>query len=195
MPFEDVAVLRAFPEITILEPSDNTMLTDLMEQLTEKKGVYYLRTARKMMKKIYKDGSDFQIGKANIIREGRDVTIIATGIMVAEALAAAELLEKEGISARVVDMFTIKPIDKEMIINCARATGAIVTAENHNIINGLGSAVCEVVTENCLVPVERVGVQDCFGEVGDIPYLMKRFHLTADDICGKARAAIARKRG
>lgn len=94
MPFEDVAVLRAFPEITILEPSDNTMLTDLMEQLTEKKGVYYLRTARKMMKKIYKDGSDFQIGKANIIREGRDVTIIASGIMVARGAGAASFLKK-----------------------------------------------------------------------------------------------------
>lgn len=195
MPFEDVAALRAFPELTIIEPTDNTMLKNIMEQLVEEKGMYYLRTARKTMTKIYEDGSDFKIGKANLIREGSDVTIIATGIMVAEALKASEILEKEGVSARVVDMFTIKPIDKEMIVNSARATGAIVTAENHNILNGLGSAVAEVIVENHLVPMERVGVNDSFGEVGDIEYLMERFQLTAKDIAGKARAAIARKRG
>ena len=195
MPFEDVAALRAFPELTIIEPTDNTMLKNIMEQLVEEKGMYYLTTARKTMTKIYEDGSDFKIGKANLIREGSDVTIIATGIMVAEALKASEILEKEGVSARVVDMFTIKPIDKEMIVNSARATGAIVTAENHNILNGLGSAVAEVIVENHLVPMERVGVNDSFGEVGDIEYLMERFQLTAKDIAGKARAAIARKRG
>lgn len=195
MPFEDVAALRAFPELTIIEPTDNTMLKNIMEQLVDEKGMYYLRTARKTMTKIYEDGSNFKIGKANLIREGSDVTIIATGIMVAEALKASEILEKEGVSARVVDMFTIKPIDKEMIVNSARATGAIVTAENHNILNGLGSAVAEVIVENHLVPMERVGVNDSFGEVGDIEYLMERFQLTAKDIAGKARAAIARKRG
>ncbi len=195
MPFEDVAVLRAFPELTILEPTDNTMLKNLMEQLVEKKGMYYLRTARKTMTKIYEDDSVFTIGKANIVREGTDATILATGIMVAEALYAAEALHKEGISVKVVDMFTIKPLDQEMVIQCAKTTGALVTAENHNIINGLGSAVSEVAGEHYPVPIERIGVQDCFGEVGDIEYLMKAFHLTAKDIAEKVRTVIARKRG
>lgn len=195
MPFEDVAVLRAFPQLTILEPADNTMLKNLMRQLVEEKGMFYIRTARKTMTKIYKDDSTFTIGKANILREGTDVTILAAGIMVAEALKAAEILYKEKIAARVVDMFTIKPIDQSMVLDCAKETGALVTAENHNVINGLGSAVCEITGEAYPVPVERVGVQDCFGEVGDIEYLMQRFGLTAKDIAKKARRAIARKGG
>ncbi len=195
MPFEDVAVLRAFPQLTILEPADNTMLKNLMRQLVEEKGMFYIRTARKTMTKIYKDDSTFTIGKANILREGTDVTILAAGIMVAEALKAAEILYKEKIAARVVDMFTIKPIDQSMVLDCAKETGALVTAENHNVINGLGSAVCEITGEAYPVPVERVGVQDCFGEVGDIEYLMQRFGLTAKDIAKKARKAIARKGG
>lgn len=195
MPFEDVAVLRAFPELTILEPADNTMLADLMEQLIWREGMYYLRTARKGMTKIYADGSEFVIGQANQLRGGTDVTLIATGIMVAEALKAAEQLEREGVKARVIDMFTIKPLDLDTVLRGAAETGAIVTAENHNVINGLGSAVAEVVAAHYPVPVERVGVQDCFGEVGDIDYLMKRFHLTADDIAEKAKVALIRKRG
>ncbi len=195
MPFEDVAVLRAFPQLTILEPADNTMLKNLMRQLVEEKGMFYIRTARKTMTKIYKDDSIFTIGKANILREGTDVTILAAGIMVAEALKAAEILYKEKIAARVVDMFTIKPIDQSMVLDCAKETGALVTAENHNVINGLGSAVCEITGEAYPVPVERVGVQDCFGEVGHIEYLMQRFGLTAKDIAKKARRAIARKGG
>lgn len=195
MPFEDVAVLRAFPQLTILEPADNTMLKNLMRQLVEEKGMFYIRTARKTMTKIYEDDSTFTIGKANILREGTDVTILAAGIMVAEALKAAEILYKEKIAARVVDMFTIKPIDQSMVLDCAKETGALVTAENHNVINGLGSAVCEITGEAYPVPVERVGVQDCFGEVGDIEYLMQRFGLTAKDIAKKARRAIARKGG
>lgn len=193
MPFEDIGALRAFPGLTIIEPPDEVMLKALIPQLVLAKGMYYIRCARKATEKIYKEGTECNIGKGNVIKNGTDVSIIASGIMVVEALQAAECLKKEGISAKVVDMFTIKPIDEELIYQCANETGAIVTAENHNIYNGLGSAVCEVVAENIPVPVEKVGVHDTFGEVGDMEYLKKRFHLTAEDIVIKAKAAIVRK--
>ena len=124
---------------------------------------------------------------------GSDVTIVAAGIMVAEAMEAAELLAADGISARVVDMFTIKPIDEDLLTTCAQETGAIVTAENHNIIGGLGSAVCETLGSNCPVPVERVGVKDRFGEVGPIDYLKQVMGLTAQDIAVAAKKSISRK--
>lgn len=195
MPFEDVAALRAFPGLTIIEPTDEVMLESLLRLLVKEKGMYYIRCARKAVVRIYEDGQDFTIGKGIIVREGSDVSIIASGIMTVEALMAADRLEEEGISARVVDMFTIKPLDEELVLRCAEETGAIVTAENHSIYNGLGSAVCEAVCENAPVPVERVGVHDSFGEVGDMEYLKKKFHLTAEDIAIKAKAAAARKRG
>lgn len=134
------------------------------------------------------------IGQAEVLRDGTDVSIIASGIMVYEALQAADRLAAEGYSVRVVDMFTIKPIDKACIIDSARKTGAIVTAENHNIINGLGSAVAEVLGENCPVPMYRVGVRDEFGEVGPQDYLMRRFGLTADDIYDKAKKVMEEKK-
>ena len=121
------------------------------------------------------------------------MTIIASGIMTAESLKAADVLAEKGISARVVDMFTIKPLDKELVLKCAEETGAVVTAENHSMYNGLGSAVCEVLAENLPVPVERIGIEDEFGEVGDMEYLKKRFHLTAEDIVKKVEKAIERK--
>jgi transketolase len=150
--------------------------------------------ARRTGTKIYEAGSEFEIGKAVQIRDGNDLTIIAAGFCVAEAIKAAAILAKEGISARVLDMFTIKPIDKEAVIEAAVATGAIVTAENHNIINGLGSAVAEVLTENRPAPLERVGVQDIFGEVGPVDYLARRFELTAGDIVKKAKRVLERKK-
>lgn len=193
MPFEDVAALRAFPELTIVEPTDSVMLVNLMDQLAKLQGVYYIRMARKPMAKVYQEGSDFTIGKGCVIRPGSDVTIVAAGIMVAEAMEAAELLAADGISARVVDMFTIKPIDEDLLTTCAQETGAIVTAENHNIIGGLGSAVCETLGSNCPVPVERVGVKDRFGEVGPIDYLKQVMGLTAQDIAVAAKKSISRK--
>ncbi|MCI8939076.1 MAG: transketolase family protein [Dorea sp.] len=195
MPFEDIAALRAFPGLTILEPTDEVMLEKLLCRLAGEKGMYYIRCARKAVVPIYEKEQDFTIGKGMVVKDGRDVTVIASGIMVAEALIAAERLEEEGISARVVDMFTIKPLDEELTLRCAEETGAIVTAENHSIYNGLGSAVCETLCENVPVPVERIGVHDSFGEVGDMEYLKKRFHLTAEDIVVKAKAAAARKKG
>jgi transketolase len=193
MPFEDIGMMRCVPEVTILEPADSVMLADLMRQVKDLWGVHYLRLSRKKAQKIYRDGSTFTIGKAEKLRGGSDVSIFATGICVAEALKAAQMLADKGTQAAVYNMFTIKPVDREAIIRAAKETGAIVTAENHNIINGLGSAVAEVITENCPVPQERVGVQDRFGEVGDVGYLMKTFGLTAGDIAAKAEKAIARK--
>jgi transketolase len=194
MPFEDLGLMRNVPDITILEPVDAVMLKDLVAQTAERYGVFYIRLLRKNAVKIYEEGSTFEIGKGVRVKEGKDVTIIATGIMVNESLKAAEMLENEGISVRVVNIFTLKPIDKEMIIKCAKETGAIVTAENHNIINGLGSAVAEVLVENELVPMERIGVKDLFGEVGPQDYLAKRFEMTSDDIAAKVKKVLARKK-
>ncbi|MDO6355661.1 transketolase family protein [Caloramator sp. CAR-1] len=193
MPFEDMGIMRNVPDITILEPVDSVMLKDLIRQTINRYGVFYIRLLRKNAIKIFEDGSTFEIGKAVKLKDGRDVTIISTGILVNEALKAAEELEKEGISARVLNIFTLKPIDKESIIKCAEETGAIVTAENHSILNGLGSAVAEVLVENKPVPMERVGIMDKFGEVGPESYLMERFNLTYKDIIFKVKRVLSRK--
>lgn len=194
MAFEDIGIMRLIPQITIVEPSDPTMMRSLVPQIAETKGVFYLRMPRKRVYQLYDEGSKFTIGKASVIREGSDVTLIATGMEVRHALQAAEILAQEGISACVVDMFTIKPIDADCIRVCAAETGAIVTCENASIIGGLASAVAEVLAESDPVPMERIGVHDEFGEVGPQEYLEERFHLTAPFIVEKAKKAIARKR-
>lgn len=193
MPFEDMGVLRSIPEITLIEPSDPVMLEDIIRQLVDVYGVYYIRMARKNTIGIYEEGASFEIGKGNTLRNGTDVTIIASGIMVAEALFAAEALEKEGVSARVVDMFTWKPMDKALVAKCAEETGALVTAENHNIVGGLGAAVAEAAAATCPAPIEMVGVKDRFGQVGQEDYLRKAYELTAEAIAEAAKRAIERK--
>jgi transketolase len=194
MPFEDMGVLRSIPQITLIEPTDSVMLADMLEQLCELYGVFYVRMVRKNTIKIYKDGSKFEIGQGNVLKDGKDVTIIAAGIMVHEALKAAEVLSNENISAQVIDMFTWKPIDATLIEKCAAATGAIVTAENHNILGGLGSAVAEAVTATVPVPVEMVGVMDEFGQVGTEEFLRDEYNLTAESIVSAAKRAVDRKR-
>jgi transketolase len=179
--------------VRVIEPTDNVMLKSLIPQMVSHYGVEYLRMPRKNVRSIYEEGSSFTIGKAVVLREGEDVTIIASGVTVYEALKAADALKAQGIDARVVDMFTIKPLDVQCVIESARKTGAIVTAENHSVINGLGAAVAEVLGENLPVPLERVGVRDMFGEVGSQEYLMERFELTATTIAEKAKKAVARK--
>lgn len=193
MPLEDIGMMRCVPEVTIVEPADSVMLADLLRKAKDTYGVFYIRLSRKVSEKIYKDGSTFEIGKAAKLREGKDATIFATGICVAEALKAADILASEGIEVAVSNMFTIKPIDKDAIIEAAKKTGAIVTAENHNIINGLGSAVAEVLAENVCCPLERIGARDRFGEVGSMDYLKKVMGMTAEDIVEAVRKAIARK--
>lgn len=193
MPFEDMGIMRNVPGMVIIEPSDTTVLRSVVPIMAETYGNFYMRLARKKAIKIYDDDCKFEIGKGAILREGEDVTIIACGIMVNEALKAHAMLKEQNISARVIDMFTIKPIDIDCIIESAKKTGAIVTAENHSIINGLGSAVSEVIVRNIPIPMESVGINDEFGEVGDQQYLMERFKITANDIFEKTIKVIKRK--
>lgn len=193
MPFEDMGIMRNIPGMTVIEPTDSVMLEDIMRQVKDMYGVFYIRLLRKEPIKIYGAGSVFEIGKGVTLKDGSDVTLVTSGFLTSETLKAAEMLVVEDISARVVNMFTWKPIDKELIINCANETGAMVTVENHNIINGLGSAVAEVLVENIPVPMERIGSQDKFGEVGSVDYLKKAFEMTAEDIINKAKKVLARK--
>jgi len=193
MPFEDMGVLRSIPDITLIEPTDPVMVSDIVRQLADVYGVYYIRMARKNAVGVYEDGSTFEIGKGNQLRNGTDVTVIASGIMVAEALKAAEILAEAGVSARVVDMFTWKPMDVELVAKCAEETGAIVTAENHNIYGGLGAAVAEACVKTVPVPIEMVGIKDQFGQVGTEDYLRKAYNLTAEAIVDAAKKAIERK--
>lgn len=182
MPFEDMAVYRAFPEMTILDVAEPTLLKKILKQMAETYGVFYLRFPRKNAEAYYGEEQEFQIGKGMIVREGYDVTVIASGIEVWEAIQAAEEMARENVSVRVVDMFTVKPLDEKLAIRCAKETGAVVTAENHNRIGGLGSAVAEVLAEQAAVPFVRVGVPDCFGEVGSKQFLSEKFGLSSAHI-------------
>ncbi len=193
MPFEDMALMRAVPTSTVFDIADAVQLAAVLRLIKDREGLNYLRSTRKNYKKIYSEDSEFEIGKGNVLRDGKDLTIIACGMMVSEAMAAAELLEAKGISARVVDMFTVKPIDKELVLRCAEETGAILTTENHNVIGGLGDAVGAVLLENKPVPMFKHGVYDSFGEVGPADYLAKRFGLTPDEIVAAAEKLVARK--
>ncbi len=194
MSFEDIGIMRTIPSMIVIEPTDSVMMEALVEQIAYTYGPFYVRLFRKNPLKIYNAGEKFRIGEGIILKDGTDATIIASGIEVPEALKASDLLQKDGISVRVVNIFTIKPIDKNLIIKCAEETGAIVTAENSNIINGLGSAVAEVLVENKPVPMERVGVKDLFGEVGDMDYLKRRYNLTATDIVNSVKKVLIRKK-
>ena len=193
MPFEDMGIMRGIPGITVLEPVDNTMLKNLLIQVKDLYGVFYIRLLRKEPVEIYEDGSEFDIGKGIVLKEGKDVTIFTSGVLVHDSLNAAEALEIKGISAKVVNLFTWKPIDREIIKQCAQETGAVITVENHNIINGLGSAVAEVLGETYPVPMERVGCIDRFGEVGSQDYLQKVFKMMPEDIEDKVNMVLKRK--
>ena len=194
MPFEDMGILRTIPGVTVLEPVDNVMLRNLLPQVKDTYGVFYIRLMRKEPVQVYAEGSRFEIGKGVVLREGEDVTLITSGVLTADTLRAATLLEKKGICARVVNLFTWKPIDRKLIACCAAETRAVVTVENHNVICGLGSAVAETLAETCPVPLERVGCEDRFGEVGPQDYLQKAFNMTVDDIVQKTLKALKRKK-
>ena len=193
MPFEDVALYRALPGSTIIDVTDPAMLISVLHQCKDRPGVKYIRVGRKSYARVYEDGSELPIGKAVTLREGTDLVIFACGIMVHEALQAAAALEKEGISAAVLDMFTIKPLDAEAVVSWAEKTGAVVVAENHNRFGGLCSAVSEVLAERCPTPAAFVAVEDQFGEVGPQAYLQERFGLTAAHIEEAARSVLKRK--
>lgn len=193
MPFEDMGIYRSFPEITILDVAEPYLLREVIKQMAATYGMMYIRFPRKAKDTYYEGTEKITIGKGNIVKDGTDLTIIACGIEVPFALQAAEELEKEQIHVRVVDMFTVKPLDKELVVKCAKETGAIVTAENHNIYGGLGSAVAEVVAEECPVPFKRVGVQDQFGEVGNKAFLAEKFRLTPEYIVKAVKETLAKK--
>ena len=193
MPFEDVALYRALPGSTVIDVTDPTLLASVLGQCVDRPGVKFIRVGRKQYAKVYEDGSELPIGKAVTLREGTDIAIFAAGIMVHEAMQAAKTLEAQGVSAAVIDMFTIKPLDAEAVEAWAKKCGAVLAAENHNKYGGLWSAVSEVLAQKCPVPAGYVAVEDEFGEVGPQGYLQERFGLTAAHIVEQAKAVLARK--
>ena len=195
MPLEDAGMYLSIPETTVLDPADYAQLASITRQLVNVEGVSYTRFVRKGIIKVYDDGSEFEIGKGVVLHESdKDVaTIITSGIMVDESLKAYEALQAEGISVRVIDMFTWKPLDEELVIKAAKETGAIVTAENHNVTCGLGSVVANCLAKNCPTIQEFVGVQDQFGQVGPQDFLMDEYGLRAANIVAAVKKAVARK--
>lgn len=192
---EDIGIMRTIPGMTIINPADDTEARAAVAAAAEWDGPVYMRFGRYAVPVIFDRATyKFEIGKGVLLREGSDVTIFATGIMVDAALTAAELLSAKGVSAEVVDIHTIKPLDRELVIASAAKTGAVVTAEEHNIIGGLGSAVCEVLSECRPTPVLRVGVEDSFGRSGKVPPLLEYYGLTAENIVAKALAAVSMKK-
>ena len=190
---EDIALMRTIPGMTIINPADETEAYLAVKAAFEHKGPVYMRFGRLAVPVIFGDDYKFEIGKGVELKEGSDVTIIATGLMVNEAMIAHDILKQEGISARVINMATIKPIDKDIILKAARETGAIVTAEEHSVVGGLGSAVSEVVCEEYPVPVVKLGVYDEFGHSGPAVKLLDEFGLRGANIAEKAKKAIAMK--
>ena len=191
---EDFALMRAIPGMTVINPADAVEARAAVEAAINFYGPVYMRFGRYAVPVINdKDSFKFEIGKGTTMREGKDVTIVATGMLVSMALEAAEILKNEDIDVRVINISTIKPIDKDMILDAARATGAIVTAEEHSIIGGLGSAVSEVVCEGCPVPVIKLGIEDKFGRSGKVPPLLEAYGLTVENLVAKTKAALAMK--
>jgi transketolase len=194
MPFEDVALMRVIPGMTVLEPADTVALAVLIKKAAYHDGNVYLRLQRRASTSIYQEGSEFEIGGSALLREGNDLSIFVSGMLIPEALQAADNLKKEGVKARVVDIYSLKPLDERAVLSAASETGALVTVENHNKIGGLSSAICDCLVTAYPVPVEVVAVNDEFGEVGDLVYLKKRFCLTAEDIIQKARLVLKRRK-
>lgn len=190
---EDIAITRAIPNLTVLAPSDPTVTIKAIKAAVEWEGPMYIRLGRLATPKLYQDDVRFEIGKAILSRQGTDVTIIAIGNMVCRALAATERLTAQGISARVLDMHTVKPIDVEALVDAAEQTGCVVTAEDHNILGGLGGAVSEVLGTHCPVPIIRVGVADCFAESGEADELLEKYGLTAERIAAAAIESIKQR--
>ncbi|ACV64660.1 Transketolase central region [Desulfofarcimen acetoxidans DSM 771] len=190
---EDIAIMRAIPNMTVFVPADAVETNAAVRVAAAIDGPVYIRLGRLGVPVIHGDAFEFKPGRAVSLREGRDLTLVATGIMVAAALEAAEQLAAEGIEAAVLDVHTIKPLDEEAVIRAAKSTGAIVTAEEHSIIGGLGSAVAEVLAENCQVPLKRVGIKDSFGESGKPAELLEKYGLTAKHLIGAAKEVLKRK--
>ncbi|MCX7710241.1 MAG: transketolase family protein [Clostridia bacterium] len=192
---EDIAIMRALPNMVVISPADSVETKFAVKAAIEYDGPVYLRLGRASVPVIFDENSyQFEIGKGTVLKEGNDLTIIATGIMVEKALEARELLQKEGVQARVINIHTIKPIDSELIVKAAMETGAVVTAEEHSIIGGLGSAVAEVLADKYPVPIKRVGIEDRFGKSGKPNELLEKYGLTAKNIVEKAKESMNMKK-
>lgn len=185
--FEDLALMRTIPGMTVVNPCDDVSARKLLTQVIEMQGPAYVRLGRAAVPVFYDEDVKLEIGKGHKLKDGKDITIIATGIMVNEAMKAAEILEKDGLDVRVIDIHTIKPIDKDIIIEAARETRGIITAEEHSVIGGLGSAVAEVTSMYAPCKVIRIGQMDTFGESGKPAELMAKYGMDADEIVKKAR--------
>ncbi len=191
---EDIALMRSIPGMVIINPADDVEAKAAVHAAVDHDGPVYMRFGRLAVPRVNAEDYKFELGKGVLLKDGKDVTIVATGLMVNEALIAAETLKEEGIDARVINIHTIKPIDKDILIKAAEETGAIVTAEEHSIIGGLGSAVTEVLSEEYPVPVVRLGVNDTFGKSGPALELLKIFGLDAANIVEKAKKAVSLKK-
>ncbi|MEW6603940.1 MAG: transketolase family protein [Thermoproteota archaeon] len=195
---EDIAGMRAIPNMRVLVPADAVAVKHLIKIIARTPGPFYMRLARPSSEVIYADQAEaFEVGRGNVLEDGSDATIIACGLMVGRALEAARELKRKGVSCRVVDMFSIKPIDRDLVAKCAKETGAIATAEEHNIIGGLGGAVSEAAAETYPVPIKRVGVNDRFGESArdeEIDTLLEKYGLTATEIAKAVLEARSRSR-
>ena len=185
--FEDLALMRTIPGMTVVNPCDGVSAKKLLKQVVDMTGPAYVRLGRAAVPVFYDETAEIELGRANVLRQGRDVTVIATGIMVAEAMMAASQLAEEGIDVRVIDMHTIKPLDEEIIVKAAKETGKIVTAEEHSVIGGLGSAVAEVLCQKCPAKMVMVGQQDTYGESGKPEELKEKYGMTAEDIVSAVR--------
>jgi transketolase len=191
---EDIAVMRVIPHMTVIVPADGPETMQAIEAVAEFKGPCYVRAGRNKVATVCPEGYQFRIGKAHVFNEGKDAVVIATGLMVAEALKARDLLKAEGIDAGVINMSTIKPLDNPAVIAAAKRCGAVVTAEEHSIIGGLGGAVAEVLAENCPAALVRIGIKDTFGTSGDGEGLLKHYGLSAGDIVAAVKEAIKKKK-
>ena len=191
---EDLAIYRTIPKMTVIHPCDDISAEELTTQLLDLSGPSYMRTARNKVPRMYEDGSKLRIGSGSVLREGSDLAIISCGVMVGVAISAAETLSSEGISSTVVDMHTIKPLDVELIAELSMSCGAFVSAEDHSVVGGLGSALSEWLSTNTSTPLEMVGVRDSFGQSGGSSELMELMGLNEAGICEAARRAISRKK-
>lgn len=190
---EDISLMRSIPNMTVINPADSKEAEQTVLKAAEFVGPVYIRLGRMAVEDVYDDSYEFELGKGVLLKDGKDVSIIATGLMVQEALKAADALKEEGIDARVINIHTIKPIDRDIIIKAAKETKLIVTAEEHSIIGGLGSAVLEVLSDECPVPVKRVGVLDTFGESGKPSELLEKYKLTAEEIINQTKEILKMK--
>ena len=193
MSLEDIGVLRSIPNLVIYEPVDATQLYKSLPKILEYKGPVYIRLFRKVAEPVFDDSYEFDLFKADVVRKGYDATIVATGIMVQEALKASAILEKEGVNVEIINVHTIKPLDEETILNSLRKTKACVVCENHNLIGGLYSAVSEMLCEKLPMKVEKIGVKDRFGEVAKMPYLKEVMGMTTEDIVAAVKRSISNK--